>query len=335
MLEYEQLRELAEGAGVSLREAVEGFVRGRGAVGEAVGLGDAVRGFVASREGLNRSERYVRQLGVSLGGFVRVCGSEVKLAALGTAEVRAWLAAEGWSVVTQRGYLGDLRAFFAWARKQGWLGANPSEGVEVAGVPEGEIQTLGVGQVEVLLRAALGSGDAELLWYAVLATFCGIRPAEIERLTLDRINLEERTVIITGGTAKTARRRVVDLPENAVAWLRMLEKQKAESGKQKVCGAGWEDRWLCLRRAAGWSVGLKRKREVAGWYKVRDCALTQGPWPHDVLRHTYASMHYAHFQNEALLKAQMGHWERADTLHRHYRALRTRVEAERFWNLWP
>ena len=241
-------------------------------------------------------------------------------------------------MVTQRGYLGDLRAFFAWARKRGWLGADPSEGVEVAAVAEGEIQTLGVGQVERLLRAAVASEDAELLWYAVLATFCGIRPVEIERLELGRINVAERTVIITGGTAKTARRRVVDLPENAVAWLMampMPEKQKAESGKLKVCGAGWEDRWLCLRRAAGWSVGLRRKRAVAGWHKVRDCALTEGAWPHDVLRHTYASMHYAHFQNEALLKAQMGHWERADTLHRHYRALRTRAEAAAFWRLSP
>jgi integrase len=45
-------------------------------------------------------------------------------------------------------------------------------------------------------------------------------------------------------------------------------------------------------------------------------------------------MHYAMHQDEAKLQAQMGH-ESAAMLHRHYRALKTRKEAERFWALRP
>lgn len=58
------------------------------------------------------------------------------------------------------------------------------------------------------------------------------------------------------------------------------------------------------------------------------------PWPHNALRHTYASMHYAFHENEARLQAQMGH-ESAAMLHRHYRALKTKAEAARFWALRP
>jgi integrase len=58
-------------------------------------------------------------------------------------------------------------------------------------------------------------------------------------------------------------------------------------------------------------------------------------WPKNVLRHTFASMHYAMHQDESLLKAQMGHWERTSTLHRHYRALKTKAEAAKFWALHP
>jgi hypothetical protein len=45
-------------------------------------------------------------------------------------------------------------------------------------------------------------------------------------------------------------------------------------------------------------------------------------------------MHYAMWQDEAKLQAQMGH-ESAKMLHQHYRALKTRKEAERFWALSP
>jgi integrase len=45
-------------------------------------------------------------------------------------------------------------------------------------------------------------------------------------------------------------------------------------------------------------------------------------------------MHYAMWQDEAKLQAQMGH-ESANMLHQHYRALKTRREAERFWALTP
>jgi hypothetical protein len=60
------------------------------------------------------------------------------------------------------------------------------------------------------------------------------------------------------------------------------------------------------------------------------------------MRHTFASMHFARWGNEADLKAQMGHHAGEETLHRHYRAaqmldgrvLTARIARE-FWGIVP
>jgi integrase len=146
------------------------------------------------------------------------------------------------------------------------------------------------------------------------------------------INLDEGTVIVLAETAKTGSRRVVDLSDNAVAWLRSVERPVG-----RLCVGRWSERWRAFRRGCGWGVGAddKGERSLAFKAAVKAVPVTRGRWRADVLRHTFASMHYAHFQDEGLLKAQMGHWERADTLHRYYRALKTRAEAGAFWELRP
>jgi integrase len=157
--------------------------------------------------------------------------------------------------------------------------------------------------------------------------FGGLRPAEIQRLTWAAVDLDEGTVIVAGAQAKTRRRRVVDLGENAVAWLRRAGVRAGVSST--ICGSFWDARWRMFRRSLGWAVGSREKGMVE--MKVKP---VHGEWPHNALRHTYASMHYAMHQDEAKLQAQMGH-ESAAMLHRHYRALKTRKEAERFWALRP
>jgi integrase len=62
--------------------------------------------------------------------------------------------------------------------------------------------------------------------------------------------------------------------------------------------------------------------------------ISTAEWPHNAMRHTFASMHYAAYENEAKLQVQMGH-ESAAMLHRNYRAIKTRTEAAAFWDLRP
>lgn len=52
-----------------------------------------------------------------------------------------------------------------------------------------------------------------------MSPFAGLRPTEIARLTWSRVDLKEGTITLDGSMAKTRQRRIVKLPENAIAWL--------------------------------------------------------------------------------------------------------------------
>jgi integrase len=317
-----------ETVGASLAEAVEFYLRHAAIVRERVRVPVLVERFVGSRAEAARSERYVRQLRVSLGALARAFPL-MEAAELGREQVLAWLRSGGWAAKTRNNYLGDVRAMFAWALREGLAARNPCEGIALAALSKEEISVLDVDGARALLEAA--RGNAEMMTYLVLAMFCGIRPAEIERLDTSAINLEEGTVIVLAETAKTRARRVVDLADNAVAWLRTVEVPVG-----RLCVGRWAERWRAFRRGCGWQVGRDETGEHSLAFRAAmEVPITRGRWPADVLRHTYASMHYAQHQDEGLLKAQMGHWERADTLHRHYRALTTRAEAAAFWALRP
>ena len=321
------------GEKVSIAEAVEFYLTHARRMREVVMVPAAVVRFRDAKDAEGCSARYYRQLGVSLGALGRWM-PERGMHEVRREEIEAWLRGSGWAAKTRNNYLGDVRALFAWSMKVGFCSMNPAEGIAKARLAEEEIGTLSVGQCEVLLRGALQR--PEMMGFIVLGLFGGLRPAEIQRLSWDAVDLREGTVIVAGSQAKTRRRRVVDLGENAVRWLRCAQNDETRMRNEegKVCGRYWDARWRMFRRALGWAVGSEEKRVKETLRRGDKEWGRQGAWPHNALRHTYASMHYAMFQDEAKLQAQMGH-ESASMLHRHYRALVTKREAERFWGLRP
>ncbi len=306
-------------AGGTIEQAVALYLKQTKAKVEPVTLGELFARCFATKKKLGKSERYLQQFSVSCLSFVR--GRESQLSHTVTrADVRAWVSGNGWAWKTQKGYLGDLRALFNWGISECGLPMNPAtagdgERIELATRVEAEIELLTVREVRRLLIVASarprtdrpGREDfRELVWYLVLGCFCGVRPAELKRMVADAVCLEDGHAIVRGKTAKTRLRRVVDLAENAGAWLRLVGVPRT------ICPANFVRRWGRLRAAAGLDK-----------------------WPHDAMRHTFASMHYAHHQNESLLKAQMGHSDEEDVLFQHYRGLVSRREAAAFWALRP
>lgn len=76
-------------------------------------------------------------------------------------------------------------------------------------------------------------------------------------------------------------------------------------------------------RIGQWIVNAEARRDSKGRLAI-----------YNALRHTFASMHLAMWSDEAKLQTLMGH-ESGPMLHRHYKALKTKKEAERFWSLVP
>lgn len=300
--DYLSARARLSACGASIHEAVEHYLKTAAVVREKVMVPELVRRFLNVKADQARAVRAQQSYRTALGAMGRWLA--MKAADQVTpGDVDQWLASSGWAPKTRNARLGYASTLFNWARKQGLVTSNPCELVERARMVADEIGTLTLAECERLLRAAVGT---RLLGYVVLGMFCGIRRAELERLTWADVNLEERTVIVGAKKSKTRSRRVVDIAENAVRWLG----DEARSGR--IVPHDFKDIWRAFR-------------EEQAQIMV---------WPNNALRHTFASMHYAMWQNEAKLQAQMGH-ESAGMLHKHYRALKPRAEAVMFWALMP
>lgn len=323
MAEIVLARDRVKQAGATLTEAVDFFIKHGAHLKHRVLLPELVGKFIDDRWNAKCSTRYRRQLKVSLGSLAERLPLRAAHEVM-REDVEAWVRSHVWAAKTRNNYVGDVRACFAWAMREGYARINPAGDIAKAKLGDEEIGTLTVEQCAVLLQGALQR--PEMMGFMVLGMFGGLRPAEIQRLDWNAVDLVGRTVIVAGSQAKTRRRRVVDLSEHAVVWLKAAGCDKL---KDQICGKWWDARWRMFRRSLGWAVGTVEKGVPEA--KVKP---VHGEWPHNALRHTYASMHYALHQDEAKLQAQMGH-ESAAMLHRHYRALKTRVESERFWALRP
>lgn len=323
MAEVVVAREKAAEAGVTLLEAVNFYLQHAKRMREEVLLSELVQRFVDDRWNEGCSARYRRQLNVSLGSLVKRHPTS-QAHEITKENVEAWLKAYGWAGKTRNNYAGVVRACFAWALDKGHARINPAAGIPKAREGTEEIGTLTGKQCEALLIGA--AAKPEMMGFVVLGMFCGLRPAEIQRLDWSAVDLQGRTVVVAASQAKTRARRVVDLSVNAVAWLRAAGCHKL---KGQICGKWWDARWRIFRRSLGWAVGVGEKG-----IKEEATKIIHGEWPHNALRHTYASMHYAMYEDETKLQAQMGH-ESADMLHKHYRAMKTKSEAKAFWKLIP
>ena len=119
----------------------------------------------------------------------------------------------------------------------------------------------------------------------------GLRPDAVRGHTPPRsqkADLEEHQPEIrpgfTGAQPYQTRRYVSILP---VLGAILSRTSSAGSPSRPVCPPNWEKKWREVRRRSG--------------------ILKKSGWVQDVLRHTYASYHLAHFCNQNLLQKEMGH----------------------------
>jgi integrase len=323
---FAELRDRLAERGATMEEAVGFFLEHGSAPMRPRRLRDLLEEAIEGKEREGKSDRYLTQLRSSVGSLCRWEGWGERWAHELTREaVEAWVDGNGWSDKTRRNYSIDVRTVLEWGRAAGSVRRNVTEGIRLPkGEKEGEVSVLSVREAARLVAMARpreGRGEGEkrrgkerdggLLVYVVLGLFCGLRPErEMGLMRLSAINLEEGTVVVDAGSAKSRSRRVVDVPVNARGLLKMGVEGLRARGEDRVVGRNFRKRWEGLRRRAG----------------LED-------WPADVMRHSYASYHFAMWQNENLLKAQMGHSRDSEVLWQHYRARVTRREAERYWRI--
>jgi integrase len=201
--------------------------------------------------------------------------------------------------------LTKVSQLYRYAGKHGWcpenLVARLTRPQTRAGIPH----HLSVEQAARLLTQA---AEHNLVAFVALGLFAGIRPDEIRRLTWDKVKFENRVVILDQTATKTGQHRVVELHPTALAWLKTCRKS---SGRiVDLPEITFKRQWKALRHAAGFKQ-----------------------WSNDDMRHTAATYSCALTGDYAKVAAELGHDVRV--LHRHYRGLATKPEAERFYKLTP
>ena len=294
--------------GTSFSEVVEFFMRQGLKVAVPKLLPDLVTDFVWSRIELGRDGRTVQTYRHVLGSLARAW--PLRFAHdLTREEVRVWLRGTGWTASTQNKAVGHVRGMFQWAVSQKHAGHDPCEGMEKLTVMTEEVEGLSIDECKRLLATALEV--PRFMPYLVLGLFRGMRRAELERLRWEEFNLEEGTVIAAAAKVKTRQRRVIEISPQMRAWIAAAGWTRETMKTGPVAPSNLKEKWPDFWQKAG----LKR-------------------WPHNALRHTFASMHYALHGDQAALQMILGQ-RSAEVLHTNYRALKTRAEAEKFWALLP
>lgn len=260
--------------------------------------------FQALKTSENKSRRYLDDIHYRLGIFCANFGARVA-ADVTTDEISKWLGGMKSAPQTKKNYRTIVRSVFNYAVSLKACAENPVDGAFKPAKADTQVGILKVNQAAALLSAA--HDRPEILPAIAIGLFGGVRDAEIHRLDWNDIDFESGFITITPKIAKKRARRLIELRPALRAW---LEPHRQISGP--IWPAGERGRIL-----------TEAVREAAG----------VTPWPHNALRHSFASYALAKWQNAASLALEMGN--SAPVILEHYRELVLPRDAEAFWNLTP
>lgn len=220
-----------------------------------------------------------------------------------------------------------VRAIWRWWAKppRKWCDAEAVAHLEIKATVSGEVGTLTPSQAEAIMSAAVKHFPDCVAPFAI-ALFTGMRQAEIERLTPRDITSDGLTVPAT--SAKTKRRRFVQMPEPLAAWL------EAYPVGDAVCPPDWTRKERAVRRLAGfkvWSNLMERldpPQEAAPPDNLPE-------WPSNGLRHTAATVALAMGKPIETLVFEHGHSGGLTMLRKHYAGAMPKKDAIAIWAIRP
>lgn len=228
-----------------------------------------------------------------------------------------------------RNYRNTLSEVFRHAKARRYCSENPFEqftredlkglGGEANDRSLGEINILEVAEARNLLKAAHATKDVGLLGSTILRLFCGVRTTEVCRLDWSEVHwLEERPFVhIPLGKAKKRRVRLIEIPENALAWLKVCDPPARGPIIPGTGDSKKDTKAYC-----------KRFGRVAKAAKIT-------AWENNDTRHSFGSYHFALHGNALETSRQLGHKQSDEVLFAHYRALVRPEQAMEFFGLVP
>lgn len=142
-----------------------------------------------------------------------------------------------------------------------------------------------------------------------IALFAGVRRSELCSLTGAQILLDENLIEIPTNVAKNRKRRLVTIRTNLAQWLPADLDQSAP-------------------------ITITHHPDVFGEW-LRELAIAAGiqPWPHNAMRHSFASYLYALIKHEGIVAAEMGNTP--NVVITNYRAVVRPAAAKAYFDISP
>lgn len=183
----------------------------------------------------------------------------------------------GCTPVTRNNYLSWLQSFSNWLVGHGYIGKDPTVGIEKLRESDKERKPLTSGAMQQL-REYLEVNDRPFLLACMIHYYTLVRPKEMSYIRIGDISVKEQTLFISGEVSKNHRDGKVTLP--AVVILLMLDlgvlsapstfylfghdfTPSPERGTVKQ----YRDRWAKVRKALGFPSSYK-------FYSLKDTGIT-------------------------------------------------------------
>ena len=224
------------------------------------------------------------------------------IADITSGDVDHWIQSLNVGPQTQNNFRAVLSAMWTFAVRRGYAATNVIQLVDKTSVVRDHIPTFSFEQLTTLLAAA----PPEYLPVLAIGAFAGLRPEEINKLQWEDLDFQERTIRVNASAAKTRKKRFAEISDNLLAWLQPYAGRTGSLAPRNL---------QKLRRATMKAAGIEK-------------------WPQDVLRHSFASAHYAFHRDPARTAVIMGHRDQ-NMLLTHYRDLMRPSEAAKYWQIAP
>lgn len=235
-------------------------------------------------------------------------------------DITKWVDGLKVSTRSRVGYLSELRTFFSWAVQKGYSESNPVIPAMPSKKAKKKIMNT---KREVRASQVLTPQEAGIIMdycereyplftrYAALCLFAGLRP-EREGKLIPWANVNTTNITVDWRIAKDNETRIIEpLTPNLIEWITVTENREPED-------------WTKTN-------GPYRNHKVI-WDKVKK--QIGRPWPHDAMRHSYASYHFAMFKDAGLTAKNLGHPD-TNLLRKDYNSAVTEASAVEYWGVLP
>ncbi|MEW6303792.1 MAG: tyrosine-type recombinase/integrase [Verrucomicrobiota bacterium] len=319
-----------EGHGATLTQAVDFFLEHHRPSAGHLTVDEASKIFVEHLKRLGRADAYVNAYEKVY--LPHLCSALGKTRLVDVtqddAESFIYKTKATLSSNTKAEYIGKLRTFFNTLAELNYYQKelNPFEKLKKPQASRDETEyterdrCLPLEDVAVFLDYLSKNELWDILVIHAAVMFCGVRMEEVQRLSWREILLDQAKIDLTRKAAKKRHRRVIEIPQNALAMF-------------TVCKEKMEDEWNLRTKNA---LKQKMQRIKAALREEKEKAKSAfGPldFHTNFARVSFASYSYALHGAERTANA-MGH-SRIDILHTNYKEVVTKDDAQIYFQFLP